>query len=74
MCEEFMPPPDPMVERLTAAGIDNEDLDGLVLDLKTEEATVINNGGMERQVEYLVCRLGSIEEILNVFGVEEQAI
>ena len=73
MCKSFMPPPDPAVERLVRVGIDEEDLDGLVSHIKSEEATVINNGGMERQVEYLVDKLGSIEELLRIFDVKEEA-
>ena len=66
-----MPPPNPFLIKLQEAGVDEEMLDSLVLDMKTEEATVINNGGMERQVEYLLRVIGSEQDILNFFCIKE---
>ena len=71
MCEEFMPPIDPFLLKLQECGVDEEMLDSLVLDLKTEEATVINNGGMEKQIEYIMNAVGSEKDILAFFGIKE---
>jgi len=60
-------------QKLLDAGVDEEMLDSLVLDLKSEEATVINNGGMERQIEYLMEVLDGEQEILNFFCIKEGA-
>jgi len=48
----------------------SEGLDGLVHDLKSSEASGINNGGVRGQVEYIIEKLGDggykrIEGILN---------
>ena len=71
MCRKYLPPPNPFLVKLQEVGVDEEMLDSLVLDMKTEEATVINNGGMERQVEYLLKVIGSEQDILNFFCVKE---
>ena len=71
MCRHYMPAPDPFVLKLQECGVDEEMLDSLVLDLKTEEATVINNGGMERQLEYIMKVIGSEQDILSFFCIKE---
>jgi hypothetical protein len=49
-----------LLERLDEAG-DDALLDELVHDLKGAEASAINNGGAQAQVEYLVSQLGAGE-------------
>jgi len=53
-------------ERLQAlvGQLQDEDLDEAVHDAKSEEATKVNNGGVEEQVEYLRSVYGVTEMIL----------
>ena len=39
-------------------GIEPEDLDEVVHNLKGEEAAVINNGGMEHQLQFILMKMG----------------
>jgi hypothetical protein len=52
-----------VVERLTSkaesAGLEPEDLDEMTHELASSVAADINNGGLERQIEYLVEGLGA---------------
>lgn len=47
-----------LVEQLEKAGINCEDLDDYVHDLKSQEASAINNSGLEAQLEYIYGDIG----------------
>jgi len=51
-----------VVELLKRDGKQAEDLDGLVHDLKSREASAINNGGMHSQAEYILENCVSLDE------------
>jgi len=61
------------MRRLEEAGISAEDLDDVVHDLKSNEATDLNNAGLEAQVEYIVScgGEGELERILEEGHVDE---
>lgn len=52
--------------QLKEAGADAEDIDMLVHDVKSNEATDINNKGVEAQVKYLLASGWSAEQILDM--------
>jgi len=43
-----------IVERVLHADVNTEIVDYLVYDLKGEEAAAINNGGLEKQMQYIL--------------------
>lgn len=53
-----------IIAALDAKGVEPEDLDDLVHDLKAEEAADINNGGLTSQVEYLLSAGLTVEQII----------
>lgn len=48
-----------LIKKLEEAGIKCEDLDDYVHDLKSQEASCINNSGMREQLEYIYGRIGT---------------
>lgn len=69
-CDAHAPVPRASVERLAAlcTGQDEDLLDGVVHDLKDDEAARINNGGQEAQIAYLVAVLGEAEAERTIRG------
>ena len=51
------------IAELERQNITSADLDGLVHDVKSAEATTINNGGMERQLNFLIAHSFSLDGI-----------
>jgi len=45
---------DEWVKKFKDAKIDSESLDDEIIDLKTDEASEINNGGLHSQIKYLL--------------------
>jgi hypothetical protein len=43
-----------MLDWMAEKRVQSEDLDELVHDIKSKEASQINNGGLERQVQFLL--------------------
>lgn len=56
------------IEQLEKAGIDSQSLDHIVHQMKSGEASEINNKGMERQLDYLLEHLGrkGLVELLEI--------
>ena len=50
--------PDDIINILFEAGVDSEDLDEHVREIKASEAIGINNGGLDEQVEYIILSIG----------------
>ena len=53
-----------IIKQLEAAGVEPHELDELVHEAKSREASAINNGGLTEQVEYLVETYGADLEAL----------
>ena len=60
------------IEYTHSIGIVAEDLDELVIDMKCQEASDINNGGTEDQLKYLVEKLGEehLKQVLDDLALE----
>ncbi len=51
--------------------LDQDALDDLVYEVKSAEASSINNSGQDSQVEFLLEAM-TLEEVLSLLGVEEK--
>lgn len=58
-------PAEELAQKLEDSGVDPSDLDDLVHDIQSREASATNNCGLEEQVEYLIKQLG-LEETQRV--------
>jgi hypothetical protein len=63
------PVPDSFINYLVAQGIDPFQLDEEVHDLKSREVSVINNGGLQTQVAYLLAQGVTTSHLCNLLGV-----
>lgn len=62
-------PAEELAQRLKDGGVDPSDLDDLVHDVQSREASATNNCGLEEQVEYLIEQLGLKETQRAVDGL-----
>ncbi|MGB9886461.1 MAG: hypothetical protein ACPLRW_05615 [Moorellales bacterium] len=61
-----------LLRRVEAAGLGWEDLFEVVHDLKSREASDINNAGMEAQLEYILEACGGdVEVAAQTIGLED---
>ena len=58
-------------EKFPDADALEDKLDGLVHDMKGDEAAGINNGGVGDQLEYLIRQLGTFDDVVRELGGAE---
>lgn len=55
-----------LVAHIRQNSLDESDLDDLVHELKSDEATIINNSGLEAQARYILEQLGPTEAMKKI--------